>query len=219
MRLNLRLSPNTVPVPFEHLHHLTGALHKWLGPNEVHDGLSLYSFGWLRKSEVRKGALAFPQGAVWRMTFSDAHMAMQVQSGMLRDPSVAFGMNVVEAQPQPPPEFTGAYRFRVDGPVLVRARRDDGTRAHLTYDDDAAGAELTRVLHRKLAAAGIEAPGAAVHFDVGEGTAKTKVARIKGVSYRGSLCPVVVSGPPEAVRFAWCVGVGDLTGSGFGALR
>lgn len=51
MRLHLRLSPNTTPVSFDHLHQLTGALHKWLGENEVHDELSLYSFGWL---SVRK---------------------------------------------------------------------------------------------------------------------------------------------------------------------
>jgi CRISPR/Cas system endoribonuclease Cas6 (RAMP superfamily) len=30
---------------------------------------------------------------------------------------------------------------------------------------------------------------------------------------------VVVEGTPEAVRFAWTVGVGELTGSGFGALQ
>jgi CRISPR/Cas system endoribonuclease Cas6 (RAMP superfamily) len=30
---------------------------------------------------------------------------------------------------------------------------------------------------------------------------------------------VVVTGTPEAVQFAWTVGVGELTGSGFGALK
>jgi CRISPR-associated endoribonuclease Cas6 len=30
---------------------------------------------------------------------------------------------------------------------------------------------------------------------------------------------VVVAGTPEAMRFAWLVGVGELTGSGFGALQ
>ncbi len=42
MRLNLRLTGNTTPVPFDHLHHRTGALHKWLGShNPEHEGLSL----------------------------------------------------------------------------------------------------------------------------------------------------------------------------------
>lgn len=219
MRLNLRLSPNTAPVPFDHLHQLTGALHKWLGANDVHDGLSLYSFGWLKKSERRGNALAFPRGAVWRVTFSDPLLAATVQSGMLRDPSVAFGMEVEEATPQRPPDFTGPYRFRVDGPVLVRKKREDGTRAHLSYDDPDASGELTRALRRKLEVAGLDPDGARVEFDAGGTTVRTKVARIKGTAYKGNLCPVVITGSPEAVRFAWCVGVGDLTGSGFGALR
>ena len=53
MRLNLNLSPNTKPLPFDHLHMLTGALHHWLGWNEAHDDLSLYSFGWLQGGKVR----------------------------------------------------------------------------------------------------------------------------------------------------------------------
>lgn len=219
MRLNLRLSPNTTPVPFDHLHQLTGALHKWLGENDIHDGLSLYSFGWLKKGQPAQGALSFPDGAVWRITFADPHRAAGLQSGMFRDPSLAFGMEVTEVTPQRIPDFTGPYRFRVDGPVLARKKREDGTRAHLLYDDPEANAELTRALRRKLAETGLDADEAMVAFDPQEGQGQTKLARIKGVSYRGSVCPVVVSGAPEAIRFAWCVGVGDLTGSGFGALR
>jgi CRISPR/Cas system endoribonuclease Cas6 (RAMP superfamily) len=48
MRLHLSLTPNTEPVPFNYQHQLTGALHKWLGENELHDKISLYSFSWLR---------------------------------------------------------------------------------------------------------------------------------------------------------------------------
>lgn len=58
MRPNLRLTGNTQPVPFDHLHQLTSALHKWLGTNEEHNRLSLYSFSWLdgAKPYDRKGA-------------------------------------------------------------------------------------------------------------------------------------------------------------------
>lgn len=48
MRLHLKLSANSQPVNFNHLPVLAGALHKWLGPNSEHDGLSLYSFSWLQ---------------------------------------------------------------------------------------------------------------------------------------------------------------------------
>ena len=48
MRLNLKLTANTGdPVPYNHLHWLTGFLHRCVGESTLHDQLSLYSFGWL----------------------------------------------------------------------------------------------------------------------------------------------------------------------------
>ena len=226
MRLNLTLSPNTDPVPFDHLHRLTGALHKWLGPdNNLHDGPSLYSMGWLTGGRGADGALQFPDGARWRLTFYDAGAAKTVLEGLLQDPSVFAGMRVVEAQQQAPPSFSGGYRFEVDAPVLARRRREDGTREYLLYDDERADDALTRTLRGKMEAAGLDVDrGAArVRFDRESSDAHTKLATLKKggheIKHRGSWCPVIVEGPPAAVRFAWCVGAGELTGSGFGALQ
>lgn len=220
MRLNLRLSGNTEPVPFDHLHHLTGALHKWLGENELHDGLSLYSFGWLRGGKIRHGALHFPGGAAWRVSFFNLDAGKACLRGMLADSLACYGMHVVEVQVQDPPPFTSGTRFLVDGPVLARAFREDGSRAHLLWDDPAADEALTRTFHTKLRAAGFsdEYLAAQVCFDRRYEKSRTKKAVIKGIAFRASECPVIVEGTPEAVRAAWLFGVGELTGSGFGAL-
>ena len=53
MRLHFFLTPNRQPVPFSYQHFLTGAFHKWLGANELHDNLSLYSLSWLDGSRMR----------------------------------------------------------------------------------------------------------------------------------------------------------------------
>jgi CRISPR-associated endoribonuclease Cas6 len=221
MRLNLRLTANTEPVSYNHLHRLTGALHKWLGWNEAHDGLSLYAFGWLQGGQSADGHLTFPRGATWRVSFYDTDRAKQLLDGIMQDPTVTAGMRVFEVKEQAVPQFSGCYRFKVDAPVVARRTRDDGSRAYLTWEDEAADAVLTRVLRRKLAAAGLEEAhrDARVQFDRTYRGARTKLAAIKGVKHKGSLCPVVVEGTPEAVRFAWQVGVGELTGSGFGALK
>ncbi len=222
MRLNLRLTGNTEPVPFDHLHRLTGALHKWLGEeNPEHDRLSLYSFSWLGGAKPERGALTFPRGAAWTLSFHRPDTARRALDGVLRDPEVAFGMRVFEVQEQEVPHFSGCYRFKVAGPVLTRARREGGGRDNLLWDDPRAGEALTRVLRHKLRAAGLtgEPLDVAVQFDRTYRGAHSKLVTIKGISHRASLCPVVVTGTPEAVRFAWEVGVGELTGSGFGALR
>lgn len=226
MRLNLTLSPNTDPVSFNHLHKLTGTLHKWLGPeNALHDGLSLYSVGWLKGGHAEDGALTFPEGARWRLSFWDADAAKQGLDGILQAPSVVAGMRVVEAQQQTTPAFSAGYRFQVDAPVVARRRRGDGSRAYLLYDDERADAALTRTLRRKMDAAGLDVnPDAVrVRFDRGYDGAGTKLATIEkgghAVKHKGSVCPVIVEGPPDAAQFAWNVGIGELTGSGFGALK
>ena len=222
MRLNLKLTANTEPVPFNHLHRLTGCLHKWLGQNDLHDDLSLYSFGWLSGGAAENGHLAFPRGAAWRVSFYETEMARRLLDGLMQDPEVFAGLRVFEAKEQAVPALSGSYRFKTDGsPVLARRRRDDGSRAYLLWDDEAADAVLTRTLRRKLKAAGFEDEHleAEVQFDRTYAGARSKVTEIKGAKHKGSICPVVVTGTPEAVRFAWTVGAGELTGSGFGALR
>lgn len=226
MRLNLTLSPNTEPVPFDHLHRLTGTLHRWLGPdNSLHDGPSLYSVGWLEGGQGDGGALSFPDGARWRLSFWEDGAAKSLLDGILQDPSVFAGMRVTEAQQQDTPAFSGGYRFDVDAPVLARRRREDGSREYLLFSDERADEALTRTIQAKMKAAGlgVDAPDVQVRFDRGCDDAHTKLSTIEKdgheIHHRGSVCPVIVEGPPEAARFAWNVGVGELTGSGFGALK
>ena len=223
MRLNLTLSPSTQPVPFNHLHQLTGALHKWLGKdNDQHDAISLYTFGWLHGGQAGSGALSFPNGSQWRLSFHEESAMKAVLRGILNDPEVMYGMHVTEAEQKETPAFGDRYLFKTDNaPVITRRRREDGSRAYLTYEDPQATETLTRTFRSRLRMAGLEGEHlqSKVRFDRGYDGARTKVARIKGVDHKGSICPVIVEGTPEAVRFAWNVGVGELTGSGFGALQ
>ncbi len=221
MRLHLALSPNTSPVPFDHLHQLTGALHKWLGKNEVHDGLSLYSFGWLSGGKRGGSGLQFPGGSEWCVSFLSDEAADNVRLGIRNDPVVMAGMRVFEIREQITPFFGPAARFYVDGAVLTRRNRDDGGRDHLTFEDPAADDTLTRTLRRKLANAGLDGDqtAASVRFDRSFEKARTKLVTIKGIEYRTSECPVVVEGTPEAVQTTWLIGVGELTGMGLGALK
>ncbi|MDT7858122.1 CRISPR-associated endoribonuclease Cas6 [Rubrivirga sp. S365] len=219
MRLRLALSPNTEPVPFDHLHRLTGALHKWLGENDAHDGLSLYSFGWLSGGRARSGHVQFEGGAGWTLSFCDPALAKRALGGLVAEPSVLCGMEVLEAQVVPEPALDPEHRFLTASPVLTRRTRDDGGRDHLRWDDSAADDTLTRTFHTKLQAAGLPTDGASVGFDRSFGGAKTKLCRFKGNAYRANACPVVATGSPDQLRLLWLAGAGEMTGSGFGALR
>ena len=222
MRLNCKLTGNTDEVPFNHLGVLTSTFHKWYGPdNDLHDATSLYGFGWLHGATVRSGALHFPQGATWTLSFHDEADAHRVTQGILADPTVGFGMRVFDVQHQVTPAYSGCVRFEVASPVVTRTRRADGSQQYLLHDDPEATDSLTRTLRWKLKQAGFESEHleSTVQFDRTYPNAHEKLSTIKGIDYKGSICPVVVTGTPEAVQFAWNVGVGELTGCGFGALK
>ncbi|MFN8343953.1 MAG: CRISPR-associated endoribonuclease Cas6 [Spirosomataceae bacterium] len=222
MRYQLILSSNTEPVPFNHLHKLTGTVHKWLGENTVHDGLSLYSFGWLKGGQVRKGTLFFPQGAGWNISFFNDELAKQLLKGILNEPSVAYGMRVQEVREILPLPFSKQHIFQTDGSAVVaRQKRADDTREYLLWDSLAANEVLTNLLRKKLNQAGFtgEHLNARVAFDRAYPNPRTRKITVKDIEHKGSECPVIVEGTPEAIHFAWLVGIGDLTGSGFGALR
>ncbi|SMO75042.1 CRISPR-associated endoribonuclease Cas6 [Fodinibius sediminis] len=223
MRLHLRLTPNTKPIPFNYQHKLTGTLHKWLGQNDLHDKISLYSFSWLRGDvDMVNNGLNFPNGANWFIKSWNNEVVQKLKEGLKNNPSMAFGMKVYKQSTKPTPNFGSVFRFEVDSPVLTRMNRDDNSRKHLTFEDEKADSSLTRTLRSKLREAGFSNGDreVIVGFDRSYQNAHTKLIEIKdGIKLKTSICPVIVAGTPKAVQFAWNVGVGEMTGSGFGCLK
>jgi hypothetical protein len=62
MRIHIKTNRNQQTVPFDHQHLLTGTIHKWFGPNKIHDGISLYSFSRLQNAKKVKQGFVFEQG-------------------------------------------------------------------------------------------------------------------------------------------------------------
>ena len=223
MRLTFSLTPNDRPVPYTYPYQLTGAFHSLAGWNDAHDRLSCYSLGWLesRNSQSVPVGLNFPKGATWSVSIQDSELAKEVRRNAKQHPPVAFGMKIYRVAEKHTPAFGSVYRFEVGSPVLVRKPQENGRQKHLLFDDPEADAFLTQTMRRKLEAAGFSSPhlNVMVGFDRSYGQAKTKLVEVKSTKYRCNVCPVIVAGTPEAVQFAWNVGAGHLTGSGFGFLK
>ncbi len=221
MRLQLTLSPSRETVPFNHLPVLTGALHKWLGPNTEHDGLSLYSFSWLQGSRGQRDGLRFDRGAQWFISALDGDFMMRSVQGILSDPNIRWGMRVERAEIIPPPPFPdhGEVRFLTASPVFVKRKLEDGSTKHYLYTDPESDGLLTETLQHKLKVAGLPAEGAAVRFDRKYPGAKTQKVTYRGIGNMANVCPVFVSGTRQQLEFAWTVGVGNSSGIGLGSLR
>ncbi len=221
MRIYLQITPNNETVPFNHLPVLAGVLHKWLGPNEVHDGLSLYSFSWLQGAQSTPRGLRFPQGATWFISAIDGDFLSRSIHGILADPYLRWGMQVEQATLEAPPAFTdqSEVRFLLASPVFIKRKLPDGSDKHYLYTDSESDDFLTETLQHKLRVAGLTAEGAAARFDHTYPKAKTQLLVYRGIENKCSYCPVWVKGSGEQLAFVWTVGMGNSTGVGFGALR
>ena len=208
-------------VPFSHLHLLAGCIHKWLGQgNEVHGAPALHSFSWLTGGEGTRGGLRFPGGASLFFSAWDGGLARRLLQGIRDEPSIFCGMQVREVHLLPSRQWQGEGLFRARGGVLLKVPRADRTDDHVTFGQPRQAEEaLTLTLQRKLALAGLPHQGAYARFAPEAMAPKTKLVSYKGIENRVSLCPVLVEGTPEQVEFAYYVGAGHSTGTGFGALE
>jgi len=220
VRIALKLGSSHQLVPYNYQHQLTGVVHKWLGENDLHGQISLLSFGWLKGAVPSKNGLRFPNGADWFISFHSADAAQKLVFGLFNKPEVCYGMRVEEATLLPNPRFDTKFRFKVSSPVLIRKNIDEKIREHILWNHPEAADLLTRTLKTRIAAAGLQdqAQVEEVCFDTSFPKPQTKLIHYKESDLRTSICPVWIEGNETALQFAWNVGVGELTGSGFGAL-
>ena len=218
MRIILNLTKNQQLVPFDYQSKLVGRLHKWLGKNEIHDGMSLYSFSWLGEGKAKdKKGLNFPNGTTWTINSHDVDFLKTIVQNVQIDNEVAFGIFVNGVTIQEDPYFGSEHTFRVASPVFIKQRIGEAQK-FFYHNDAESGSLLTKTLQNKLRKAGLEDNGVNVSFVADYPNAITKMITYKGVQNKASICPVHIKGSPEQIAFAWNVGVGNLTGIGFGSL-
>lgn len=218
MRLYLKLSPNKEIVPFNYQCILVGVFHKWIGQNELHDELSLYSLSWLSGGKVKNDGLDFSRGTIWYISSHDSEFIRSLIKGIKNEPDVFCGMEVQEIIISEPPQFEAEQKFMLSSPVFIK--RTVGERIQFYYyDDPEADRLLTETLIHKTQMAHLSAEGLSVAFDKTFTNPKKKKINFGGIDCKGSICPIIIKGSQEQLAFAWNVGVGNSTGIGFGALK
>lgn len=218
MRLHLRTTKTLELVPFNYQNILTGALHKWIGQNSVHDGLSLYSFSWLNGGQATKLGLRFDQGAHFFISTHDKQLLNQIIEGIRQEPEIAYGLLVNEIIIEEDPNFGEEHKFTAASPIFIKRRIND-TEKHFEYQEAESADLLTETLQSKLKKAGLNDEGVSVQFDLEYNYPKVKVIYYNKIGNKANICPVIIKGSPEQILFAWNVGIGNSTGIGFGAIR
>jgi CRISPR-associated endoribonuclease Cas6 len=218
MRIHLNITKNQSIVPFDHIPSLVGTLHKWLGKNEWHNQVSLYSFSWLKGGTRGSDGLFFPRGAQWFISSYDIQLVKRLIQGIQNDPIISFGLVVNGITIQEDPDFKETHSFTLASPVLIK-RRDGERIRHFLFSDKESDELLTETLVTKLEKGGLNSTGIEISFNRDYKSPKTKLINYNGISNKASICPITIKGTTEQIAFAWNVGIGNSTGIGFGALN
>jgi len=218
MRIHLSLSKPQKSIPFDHQPSLVGAIHKWLGENEIHGRTSLHSFSSLVGGKKSGEGLIFPYSPKWFISAHNNEVIKTIIRGIQIDPIINFGLEVIEVVIQDNPILGNMEKFSVASPVFIKRRIGESVK-HFTFEDADSDIHLTETLITKLNKAGLNSENIEVCFDRSYSRPLTKLINYNGIKNRASICPVIVRGSPEQVLFAWNVGVGNSTGIGFGALN
>lgn len=220
MRIILKTSPNSQPVPFDYQAKLVGCIHKWIGAdNEYHDKISLYSFSWLQDGKATEGTLTFPHGARFFISFYDEHVVKDIIRTILDDSTMFCGMEVTDITLAEAPDFAKRDLYYCGSPVLIKRKMENGSSRQFNFNDAEACQYMKETLVNKMHVAGLEEDDTLdIRFDTSYHKKKLKLVRYHAIGNKASLCPVVIHGKPETKHFAWEVGIGNCTGIGFGAI-
>jgi CRISPR-associated endoribonuclease Cas6 len=220
MRIHLKTTPNTEIVSFDYQQKLIGVLHKWLRQNDLHSKISLYSYSWLINGKAfgSKG-LRFLQGASWFISFYDDTYLKTIINTILESPEMFSGMRVIDITIQENPDLTDQELFKLGSPILIKRYDAEGKEKHYTFEDSESSILLKETLVHKMQVAGLEPDNMFdIYFDQSYEKKRTKKVNIHNIGNKANVCPIIIKGKPETKLFAWLVGLGSCTGSGFGSI-
>ena len=220
MRINLKTSPNKTLIPFNYQKNLVGTLHKWMGYNDYHDLISLYSFSWLHNAVSKCNGFDFPEGSKWFISFYDDSILKRIISSILKDPMMFYGMEVEDVSIENTPDLSSRDLFYLASPIFIKQYvADDGKIKHYTFDDSVSGELMKDTLLHKMKVAGLPIDESLkIYFDQNYVNKKIKYIDYRGVRNKANMCTIYIKGKPETKAFAWNVGIGNSTGIGFGAI-
>lgn len=224
MRINIKTTPTKQAIDFNHLHLLTGTIHKWFGKNDFHDSISLYSFSWLKGSTKSEKGLNFKEGASFFINCWNNEPLKSLIKGIQNEPEMFFGLKANELIIQETPNFQDQTYFQIASPIFIQRNISNGKKKYYYYNDSESSSLLEETLKTKMKAAGLDEDSSLrIKFDQDyryKGTKKINYKKDNQITnIRANWCPVIIEGKSETKQFAWNVGLGNSTGIGFGALK
>ena len=120
MRVHLKINSANQTIPFDHQPLLVGTFHKWMGTNNEHGEVSLYSFSRLEGGKSTKNGLKFGTEAQLFFSTYDMELIKKIVWGIQLDNTMFHGMTVQEVTLEQDPDLSHRERFFVASPIFIK---------------------------------------------------------------------------------------------------
>lgn len=171
---------------------MLGVIHKWIGKNEIHDEISLYSFSHVFNNQFMFSAF-------------DETIIEKIKYGSIKHPEMFDNCKLIGYRLK---SFdVKKESFRCASPFFVK----DENNKHLIFKEAEEQAKKTLIKKAKIA-----------NIELGEfdlqfvNFRKTKLIKIHDIENRCFVSEVKIIGSDTVKMFACQVGIGNSTGAGFG---
>lgn len=218
MRIHLKINSNNQIIPFDHQSLMVGTIHKWLGWNDLHGSIALFSFSRLEGAKPAKDGFKFEKNTSFYISAYDIQVIKALIKGIQSDPTMFSRLEVYELTIEEDPDLSQREYFQPGSPIFIK-RKVDNRSIHYLFNDADANQLMKETLQTKMKIVGLEDDTLDICFDLRYSNAGTKLISYDGVRNRANWCPVIIKGKPETKLFAWNVGIGNSTGIGFGAIK
>ena len=179
----------------------------------------MYSFSFLLGGTITKNGFDFKNGAKWAISFFEDKYTKQLIASILENPEVICGMYVQDIVIAETSYRENEGLFLLNSPICIKRTDSNRKIKFYTFEDSESGNLMRETLLHKMQEAGLEKDDSlSIEFDLTYAKRKTKLITIHGIKNKCSMCPVFIKGKPETISFALSVGIGNLTGSGFGSI-
>lgn len=229
MRIVVRLSRNKEIVDFNNQEKLNKYIHKCLGDNnEYHNKASDYAISMLMGGKVNndKSGLDFINGAYFTISSPNVEFINKLIMGIVQNRDFGYGMEFLTFQPieEDIIDFDDNniydHHFVTLTPFVIRYQSDKyRNKSYLLLNDDNFSERVTEHTKNKLKR---------LYPNLNVDELKVEIPsnrnhKIRKFNYKknhiiGNLCHINVTTTSEVARILYSVGIGGLTGSGYGTL-
>ena len=222
MRLKIKLTQNTTPVPIISQHLLNGYVHKCLGANNIyHDGPSDYCVSGLQggKLNIVEQTLSFEHGGYFTVSCLDSVFIGKILMGVLNNTDFGYGMVFAGIDHINESFYNGWNHFATLSPFLIKKYTDKNEYKFATLKDVDFSTFVKNYLVTKLSKINNQLD--LTDFDVSipeHVDHKIKKIMVKNVINHANQCHISIHSNDVVAELLYNIGIGQSTGSGFGTI-